>query len=353
MIHFPSHTLVTAGSQSSCTDFGGYHSSARRAGVELAYAVIATCPGFITDQPDVSVREIVSSHELIEAATDPIPSNHPGFQLSDPTSPWIAFGTEVGDLCTRGDATGLTSEADFVAQRSWSNKAAGEGKDPCVPASATAPYFNVVATGKSVPRIPPGMDQAIPLRGWASGAAHGFSWDIAAVALMPGEVTLKLDKTTLTDGVTTVLDVAVPAATTLGTTIRFAVVSRTTEGYALLPMFAVAGNACSSFTGCENCTAHIGCGFCASSGKCEAESSSGSAESSCSASSFATWSGSCPGLCASHNASCTDCASQPGCGWCASGGATHCVEASHETGLPESGSCPYADWSFTPDYCSP
>jgi hypothetical protein len=27
------------------------------------------------------------------------------------------------------------------------------------------------------------------------------------------------------------------------------------------------------------------------------------------------------------------------------------MEASHEGGHPETGSCAYADWSFTPDYC--
>src|ERR1051325_9754512 len=47
MLLLPPQTTVTAGSAMSCVDFGGYHASARRNGVEVAYAVIATCPGFV------------------------------------------------------------------------------------------------------------------------------------------------------------------------------------------------------------------------------------------------------------------------------------------------------------------
>ena len=135
MLQFPQQTVITAGSSMSCVDFGGYHASARRNGLEVAYAVIATCPGFIDHQTTLEIRELVSSHELIEAATDPLPDNHPGFQLADPASPWLALGAEVGDLCTRGDATATWHESGFVAQRSWSNAAAAAGKTRACPAS--------------------------------------------------------------------------------------------------------------------------------------------------------------------------------------------------------------------------
>jgi hypothetical protein len=42
MVFFPSTTTITAGSERSCVDFGGYHGSARN-DIELAYAVIASC----------------------------------------------------------------------------------------------------------------------------------------------------------------------------------------------------------------------------------------------------------------------------------------------------------------------
>jgi hypothetical protein len=336
MLWFSAHTVVTAGSQRSCVDFAGYHNSARRNGVEVVYAVIAQCPEI---DP-----QIVASHELIEAATDPIPTNHPGYQLADRTSPWFALGVEVGDLCERSDATGTWNDGRIVAQRIWSNAAAAAGQDPCIPGGAS-PYYNMRPGIRSVPRIRPGGHQLIPLTSWLPHADPGFPWRLEAD---PGKasaasLTLQLGTTMANGTTTTGLDVAVAATATRGTVLRFYVFSFTTSEYQVLPMRAVVGDPCSSFSGCEDCTAHIGCGFCASSGRCEAQG-----ESSCAESSFATWPGSCPGFCAPHN-SCTDCASQIGCGWCASSG--QCFEASQEYSHPAEASCDYADWSFTPAYC--
>jgi hypothetical protein len=352
MLWFPASTIVTAGTDRSCEAFGGYHNSARRGGVELAYAVIAACPAFVDGLNDLENREVVASHELIEAATDPIPDNHPGVQLDDPTSSWSGFGSEVADLCQRPDTTEIVRESGFVAQRSWSASAAAAEQDPCVP-GATADYFNLTVQDPGVLRIAPGGHQAVTLRAWARGAAHGTSWQLQAQGLMAASQTLKLGASMIKDGATVSLDVALPATAQIGDQPQFVVFSATSDtNYAFLPLYAVAGEPCSQFTTCDACTSELGCGFCLSSGKCEPQGgASSSAASSCSGSSFATWPGSCKGFCAQFSDSCGDCTSEVGCGWCASG-TPHCVEASHETGQPESGSCPYADWSFIPDYCS-
>jgi hypothetical protein len=354
MIYFPMQTTVTGPPGTSCVDFGGYHNSARQGGVELSYAVVAACQDVLPTLTDVEDREGVASHELIEAVTDPVPFNHPSFVFDDPTSSWFGLlGGEIGDLCQRGDGKEIWRESGFVAQRVWSISAAAADHDPCVPGAATD-YVNLVVQPARVPRIAPGGHQAITLRGWASGAARGTSWPIEAVSLspMPGEETLTLSAQTIKDGATVSLDVAVPASAQVGSLAQFVVLSRTQPALQLLPMYAVVGEQCSRFTTCETCTAEFGCGFCASSGKCEALGGpTSSAESSCSGSSFATSPGSCKGFCASHSGSCTDCASQPGCGWCSSG-QPQCVEISQDTGQQLSGSCPYADWSATPDYCS-
>jgi hypothetical protein len=350
MIYFPATTTVTAGTDKSCVDFGGYHNSARQGGVELSYAVIASCTGFVDMATDIEDREVVASHELIEAATDPIPDNHPSFQLDDPTSSWFAFGGEVGDLCQLPDTAEFWRESGFVAQRIWSTTAAAAEHDPCIPGAA-ADYFNLVQQ-PGVLRIAPGGHQAVTLRGWASGGARGTSWQLSTGAAMDSAQTLTLSADMIKDGATVSLDVALPASAQIGDQPQFVVFSATSDtNYSILPMYAVVGDPCSRFTTCEACTGEVGCGFCASSGKCEAQGgATSSAESSCSGSSFATWPGSCKGFCASSG-SCTDCASQPGCGWCNTG-QPQCVEASHDTGQPLSGSCAYADWSFTPDYCS-
>ena len=177
-----SHTVITAGSQKSCVDFGGYHNSARRNGVEVVYAVVAECDGLDT--------RIVASHELIEAATDPMPSNHPGYQLTDETSPWLALGEEVGDLCERSDATGTWNDGSNAAQRIWSNTAAAAGQDPCIPHIGTPPY-NMRPGIRTVPRIRPGEHQSIPLTGWLPQADRlappGRRWTRMAARGRPGE----------------------------------------------------------------------------------------------------------------------------------------------------------------------
>jgi hypothetical protein len=344
--YFPAATVVTAGGATSCIDFGGYHGSARRNGIEIAYAVMPTCRSFDVDLTDLEAREVILSHEVIEAATDPYPRNHPAFQLRDPTSPWRAFGGEVGDLCTRGDSTGLWREGGFVAQRSWSNLAAAGG-DPCVPVTASTPYFNLVVEDDTVLRIPPGGRAQRQLTGWSTGTTRDW-----ALQTGTSPATLSLSATTLNAGQRTTLDVSVPATATVGTTIPFVVFSvLSPTRYQMLPMYAIVGDACSSFTDCEACSAHAGCGFCATTGRCEAQGRGGAAKSGCRASSFATWPGSCPGFCERYTSGCSECASQPGCGWCATGGAPHCLEASQSYSEPAAGSCAYADWSFTAAYC--
>jgi hypothetical protein len=347
MLHVPAQTQVTLGTARSCVDFGGYHSSARRNGVELAYAVIAACGD--RSRSTFNQREIVTSHELIEAATDPFPANHPGIQLRDPTSPWLALGEEVGDLCQRGDNSEIGSAAAGVlAQRSWSNTAAVNERDPCVPALSDVPYFNVVTDAKTLLRIAPGKHQTVQITGWAS--AKTTDWGIRASPSMPGEVTLAVGADRISEGATTSLDITVPATAAVGTTLLMFVVSQGPTTYSFLPLRVIAADPCASYAGCADCSSHLGCGFCTTTGKCESQSADGSADSSCPVAAFATWPGSCPGFCAPHSASCTDCASQPGCGWCA-GGAPACMEASHEYSHPETGTCAYADWSFTPSYC--
>ena len=341
MIYFTSHTTVTAGSARSCNDFFGYHSSARRDGVELAYAVITAC----------ATVSIVGSHELIEAATDPFPSTHPGFQLRDPTSPWLSLGGEVADLCQRGgDPSETWTESKHVVQRSWSNAAAAAEQDPCVPHVYGPTYFNVVPDIRTVQRIPPGGHQQIDLEGWSSNGVVG--WKLTAEPATFGEATLTLGANTIGDGRPTTLDIAIPSTARVGSLIQLYLVSTFDPLYQFLPLPVIAGDPCTSFSfDCVTCTTHTGCGFCESSGRCEAMGATGSAESSCSAKSFATWPGSCPGVCASHARSCLDCATQIGCGWCASGDATGCMEASHDYSHPETGACAYADWSFSPNYC--
>jgi hypothetical protein len=351
VVNVPQPTVVTFSGSTSCTDFGGYHASARRNGVELAYALVATCPELVFGLTELEIREFVLSHELIEAATDPVPSNHPAFQLRDPSGGWSALGGEVADLCTRFDSTGIWREDRFVAQRSWSNAAAALG-DPCVPDPTGEVYFNVKRDGNVMPRIPPGAHATVSITGWATGSTT--DWDLSTATQRPSDVMLAPQMRRLGAGKSTKIDIDLSASAVPGTILDIFVYSRlSAERYQVLPMTAVVGEPCSTFAFCDDCSSRIGCGYCKDTDRCLPDGIGGSADGSCSGSSFAHWPGSCPGFCARYSGSCAECASQPGCGWCGSGDSGQCLEANDNFAGPATATCAYADWAFTPEYCSP
>ena len=348
LFHFPTKTIVTAGSTTSCTDFNGYHASARRAGKEVAYAVVADCPSTTASTlTDLQRREITTSHELIEAATDPVPGNRPAFRLAR-TDPWRVFGVEVADLCERADERGVWREGTNVAQKSWSNVAAKTG-DPCVPNAPLGPYFNVGTTNDVTPRVSPGSSTTVELVGWSTGAVG--DWEVQAAAGGAVKPTLSFSSSTINDGRTTKLTVGIPADAAPGSAARIVVFSaHSFADYNAFPLGVVVGEPCSSFTSCGDCATHAGCGWCASNARCERSDGHASVESDCKGDAFATWSGACTGFCAGHGGSCSDCATQFGCGWCGAG-AGGCHEAASDFSVPNDAACDNASWSFDPSYC--
>lgn len=149
-LFYPSTTTITlgggfGGQNESCQSFGGYHDAVSIGGTYTAYAVIPECKNF-GGLTGVNVLSSTSSHEWIEAATDPHPTNDPAFgQVDDDHLAWTFFlgGGETGDMCAQ-DATSFYQPDGFpyFVQRSWSNAAAAAGKDPCVPGLTGEPYFN-------------------------------------------------------------------------------------------------------------------------------------------------------------------------------------------------------------------
>jgi hypothetical protein len=110
-----------------------------------------------------------ASHEIAEAATDPVPPT--GYELLPPRprwsgSVWPSFGPEVGDLCEQGNRVLLPAEAGFLYQRIWSNQAAAEGGDPCIP-HLSDPYYSVSAP-QGWYKASAGGTVSIPLTGWST-----------------------------------------------------------------------------------------------------------------------------------------------------------------------------------------
>lgn len=152
-IVYPQSTTITMqngplGSASSCTSFGGYHSDTTVNGKNYAYAVIPTCASFGTLQGIDGVTG-ATSHEWIEAVTDPYPSTNNGQDsaysgVDNDHFVWeITGGGEAGDLCVpESDAFFKPMGFAYTVQRTWSNKLAMASHDPCAPDLPNTPFFD-------------------------------------------------------------------------------------------------------------------------------------------------------------------------------------------------------------------
>jgi hypothetical protein len=151
VLHYPAGVTVTLQGEGSCTDFGGYHSNttldANHGGINVAYAVVPRCTSF-GELMGIDAVTGAESHELIEASTDPYPeSNTPAYAtIDDAHIYWerLLGGGEVGDMCAQfPQAFTKFPELAYTVQRTWSNKAAAAGHDPCVPTfTGEGAYYN-------------------------------------------------------------------------------------------------------------------------------------------------------------------------------------------------------------------
>jgi hypothetical protein len=147
--------VFDAGFGVSCEAFAGFHTAfAQTSGSAVSDAgsgsavpnIIAAltwgCDSSITELTDVDVSTIVMTHEMIEAATDPLPNTAWG-DVDAADAAWAEhFGGEVGDMC-EGFPRRIYRPADlgFFIQRTWSNSEAMAFHDPCVPHIPDDPPF--------------------------------------------------------------------------------------------------------------------------------------------------------------------------------------------------------------------
>jgi hypothetical protein len=147
MLFYPAGTNVMYGGEETCDQFEGYHEaflSTLSSSGNIAYGVVPRCS---PPDPNVTYADQMTaegSHEIIEAATDPTPSDGAAYLTVDSSShAWeLLAGGEIGDLCAAFPdsfykPTGFTT----LVQRVWSNAAAAASHDPCEP-DGTTPYFN-------------------------------------------------------------------------------------------------------------------------------------------------------------------------------------------------------------------
>lgn len=142
VLYYPQATSIAAEGGHSCTDFDGYHKSFVDAdsGQTILYVVLARCSG-----GTIQDLTATTSHELVEVATDPDFDDNAFNGVYSDSAIWTTLGdgSEVSDLCQNYDTSYYApSDLGFKIQRSWSNVAAANGHDPCVPVLPQESYFN-------------------------------------------------------------------------------------------------------------------------------------------------------------------------------------------------------------------
>jgi len=143
---YPTGTTVTLQNSTSCQGFGAYHNNGQLGdGTPFPYAVMPRCRG------GIDILTASTSHEMVEAATDPYPQGQGAYgQIDADHLVWefASSGGEIGDMCEADQDSYQHMVGNFLVQRSWSNASAKAGHDPCVPVLAKPAYFN------SVPVLP-------------------------------------------------------------------------------------------------------------------------------------------------------------------------------------------------------
>ena len=164
MIYFPLNVTITLQGSRSCVVFCAYHgtTSAKFNSKNIAYGIFpdmspaSGCFGGCGSNPDyIKDTTSVSSHELIEAATD---TDVGIAQTFAPPLAWYDTNNgEIGDICNAQQATVNAGGGSWVVQKQWSNAlnaCVSLGKHPVyqltAPANATpGTPFNLTVTAQN------------------------------------------------------------------------------------------------------------------------------------------------------------------------------------------------------------
>jgi hypothetical protein len=132
--------VTDPGSGASFCDEGGlgYHDQVVVNGKLIAYSVSLECQ-------DISGIEETAAHETVEAATNPYTESqtlgYVGFDTDHLAwDLYTGYNDELADACQNWQESYVQSTGNFPywIQRSWSNKSALAGHDPCAPVGTTA-----------------------------------------------------------------------------------------------------------------------------------------------------------------------------------------------------------------------
>ncbi len=124
MIYFPQGITIKGpgGSGDSCQTFDAYHNGFKALGGAIFYGVMPDC------EENFASVSVASSHEMIEAVTDPFPT--PGTHPAYPQA-WNSIrGDEVADLCEMEAPSYVSGNVSDVVSRFWDNSIGACAKGP-------------------------------------------------------------------------------------------------------------------------------------------------------------------------------------------------------------------------------
>jgi hypothetical protein len=210
-VFLPDGVVLHTSFGDSCQAFGAYHDEVPANGSQpsVVFSLMPRCQG------GLDTLTISTSHELIEAATDPHVESTPAYGDLDPDHYIWAYtpGAEVGDMCEYLPSAAQQLVGNYFVQRTWSNASAAAGHDPCVPVLATpfqgaAPmftdaepidsYYNGTIQTRGV-QVPVGMSKTIDVQLFSDAPTGDFSVhadDVAQFLGSAAELSFTWDKQT-------------------------------------------------------------------------------------------------------------------------------------------------------------
>ncbi|HEY2746125.1 MAG TPA: hypothetical protein VGL86_15925 [Polyangia bacterium] len=197
-LYFPSSVSINLDGSTSCSGYGAYHDAIiETQRHDVYYMVMPDCGSSFNGFTSVT------SHELIEAITDNVPT---AGSMPDYPQAWNdSMGDEMADLCEGGNssATVSTGLGTFTVQNIWDERTQG-----CTAFSSDANDFNV-AMSPNVATVALSATTTFTVK---SATSVGSPQMLTLSVTAPAGVTATVSPTTITSGATAALTVTVTSA---------------------------------------------------------------------------------------------------------------------------------------------
>ncbi len=200
-LYFPTGLTITLDGSASCSSFGAYHDAiVETQRHDVYYMVMPDCGSSFSGMTSVT------SHELVEAITDNLPT---AGSMPDYPQAWNdSMGDEMADLCEGGNSGGTVSTGlgTFTVQNIWD-----ERTKACAIFSSDTNDFNV-SVSPNVVTLAQNTPKTFTVK---TGTAAGSAQMLTLSATAPAGVTATVSPTTIMSGATAALTVTVtnPSAT--------------------------------------------------------------------------------------------------------------------------------------------